>query len=568
MKRIFTQPSILLFLFLFPCLVQAQNVGIELNSRTKEILDRFEILGLDSMRHSTIGVPTRDEVANLAVKCAAEGQSLQHRTDEADLQYLLDETALCSPEQTNTSFGHQKREKPILKHFYPTNSQFFVVNTPEFRLVVNPVLDLRLGKESGKDGNYFRNERGIVVFGDIARKVQFYTSLHEIQANLPTPYQQWAAANKSKPGFALAKVFQGSINKNFTGFDTNISEAHISGNFIKQIRFQFGHGRHQIGNGYRSMLLSDFSPVYLYLRLDTRVWRFHYTNLFTEMSATQSDLLLGGAEKKNVAAHYLDFNVTKNWSVGIYETTVFSRPNGFEAQYLNPVIFYRSVEGMIGSPDNVLIGLNTKINLFKTAQVYGQFMLDEFFSEAYVNPSERGWWANKTGTQIGIKYLNAFKINHLDLQVEANRVRPYTFSHANQLTSYTHYGQSLAHPLGANFRELVGIVKYQAGKRVFLDAKLLSWTRGHDFLGDTISYGGDPWKSYNTRRGDFGNEVGQGIETKVTFMQMNVTYMLAHNLYLEATINRRTSKTDSVTENATFGTLGVRWNAWRRREEI
>ena len=55
--------------------------------------------------------------------------------------------------------------------------------------------------------------------------------------------------------------------------------------FYEHINFQFGHDRQFIGDGYRSMLMSDFSPPALFLKINTNVWRLNYTNLFTQIFA-------------------------------------------------------------------------------------------------------------------------------------------------------------------------------------------------------------------------------------------------------------------------------------------
>jgi len=34
----------------------------------------------------------------------------------------------------------------------------------------------------------------------------------------------------------------------------------------------------------------------------------------------------------------------------------------------------------------------------------------------------------KVGAQAGLKYINAFGLDHLDLQAEYNSIRPYTYS--------------------------------------------------------------------------------------------------------------------------------------------
>ena len=108
------------------------------------------------------------------------------------------------------------------------------------------------------------------------------------------------------------------------------------------------------------MLLSDYANNYLYLQLNTRVSIFHLQNTFAELSATGSRDNVGDSllPKKYMAAHYLSLQVSPKLSFGLFESVIFSRDQGFELQYLNPVIFYRTVERLLDSPDNVLLGLN------------------------------------------------------------------------------------------------------------------------------------------------------------------------------------------------------------------
>lgn len=369
----------LFLLFSSSLQVFGQQISLPYNSRAQQILERWEIMAPDSVHfHTASGAMNRAEAGEIAMRCATDSR-FGSELDQADVQYMLDENVLATPEQTMTTFGHRKREKPFLKYFYETPANLFAINKPDFRLVVNPLLNFRVGIQNGDSVPVFHNERGFQVYGDIANRISFYSSLQEIQARYPATYTRWINENKGYPGATLVKSFQSSVLDKAQGVDYNIAEAYIKANLIKQVQFTLGHGRHFIGNGYRSMLLSDFAPVYFYARLDTRVWKLHYTNLFTEMSGTLPFDIVGLTAKKHMAAHYLDYHVNKKWTVGIYEATIFSRSSGFEAQYFNPVILYRSVEGTFGSPDNVVVGLNTKYNIGKTAQVYGQLLLDEFF---------------------------------------------------------------------------------------------------------------------------------------------------------------------------------------------
>ncbi|HEV8081408.1 MAG TPA: hypothetical protein VGP43_11885, partial [Chitinophagaceae bacterium] len=234
----------------------------------------------------------------------------------------------------------------------------------------------------------------------------------------------------------------------------------------------------------------------------------------------------------------------------------------FDFQYLNPIIFYRHIEGTIGSPDNAVVGFDFKAKIAHTAQLYGQLLLDEFqLSELKKN---RGYWANKYSVQLGFKYVDAFKINNLDLQLEANIVRPFTYSHNDTISNYTHYNQPLAHPLGGNFREFIGIVKYQPIPKIYLYGRLIHYVQGLDSLGR--NFGSSPLKNYNTRPRDFGFYIGSGYRATCLNASLVASYELKENLFIDATALLRNFKVreSSTTTNTKMISIGIRWNIGRR----
>ena len=50
----------------------------------------------------------------------------------------------------------------------------------------------------------------------------------------------------------------------------------------------------------------------------------------------------------------------------------------FDINYLNPIILLRPVEFSLNSPDNILLGLNIRYDLFSSSYIYSQIVLDEF----------------------------------------------------------------------------------------------------------------------------------------------------------------------------------------------
>lgn len=457
------------------------------------------------------------------------------------------------------------RRQPFLKYFYKSKANFLELETPSFKMFVNPVMQLTYLNEKNNGNIVFQNTRGIDVRAYIDDKVYFFTQLLENQRSYLSFVDERIRKFGTLPGQGFWKNYESAVIENLKGYDFFNARAYVGFNPVKSINIEFGHGNHFIGNGYRSLLLSDYSHNYFYLKFNTRIWKFQYQNIFAEMAPTstlfnQGDKLL---PKKYTATHYLAFKPNTKFEIGLFETVVFARENHFEFQYLNPVILYRAVEHFLDSPDNVILGLNAKWNPIKGISLYGQLVLDEFkLSEV---KKQTGWWANKFGAQLGIKYINALNIDHLDLQVEYNAVRPYTYAHRDTLTSlpqysvanYSHSNQPLAHPLGANFKEWLIIARYKPGNKIYLQAKVLMTTYGEDVTG--ANFGGNILLPLETREQDYGNFIGQGIKTNVMALNVDVGYEVFHNYFIDIQGMWRQTKTDITKEQHYIG-VGFRVN--------
>jgi hypothetical protein len=458
--------------------------------------------------------------------------------------------------------------KPLFGIFYKTPANFFELNKSFFHFRINPVLNLKVA--DGNTGFQFLAQRGVELRGGIDDRIWFYTNVVDALAKFPDYVGEYVDTFKAIPGAAFYKPYESQFFNAGTAYDYLNGQAQIGFNVTRHVAVKFGHGRHFIGNGYRSVLLSDFSNNYLYLKVNWRFGKIHYQNLFAELSALSAQANPGEVllPKKYFAAHYLGFDLTESLSIGLYEATVFSRDKNdgqFELQYLNPVILYRSVEQLLDSPDNVLIGLNLKWNFLRRFQLYGQLMMDEFKLDELIVDNQ-GWWANKYGVQGGLKYVDAFGIDHLDVQVEFNTVRPYTYTYMDSLSaSYSHYSQPLAHPSGANFREWLGIVRWQPFEKWTLETRLIRSSFGEDFQGS--NWGGNILLPYLSREQEYQNKIGQGIETSVTLLGIDLSYELWHNLYVDLHFfsRKKTSALPERSRSEKFLGGGVRMNIGQQR---
>lgn len=549
----YKQSLIRLFFFLLPFGAKAQTTFLPPGSKEYMLLERLEIkAGTDSVLNFSKTHPF------------SRRQFIPHleRVDSIAALSPVDQYNLYTANAANLEWAHGNRDeylskKPVLKHFYKTKATLYEVNQKDFYLAVNPVFQFYAGKEKNYNENIFLNTRGVSLRGRIADKIGFAAYVTENQERDPLYVQQWVTERQAVPGQGFYKDFK------TTAYDYFDARGYITFNVAKYVDVVFGFDKNFIGNGHRSLFLSDFSNSALFLKLNTRIWKFNYQNLFMELQNKHrdvpADVLI---PKKYAAMHHLDLAVTKWLNVGVFEGIIFGRDR-FEFSYLVPVIFYRSIEQNTGSVDNAVAGLDFKANVAHRFQFYGQLLLDEF-KLAEIKAAQ-GWWGNKYGWQLGAKYIDAFNVRNLDLQIESNRVRPFTYSHRDSTANYTHYNQPLAHPLGASFQEWIGIARYQPAPKWMIRGELLFYTQGKDtgnvnagsniFLPTTPDYRGNR---------DYGFEVGGPLKNEVGYASLLLSYEFRPNLFFEGNAVYRNQSLAGSSANTFIFTAGIRWNMHRR----
>ena len=463
-----------------------------------------------------------------------------------------------------------KSNRPILGKFYQTPADFYFYSDNSLDLHINPVLQLSVGRANDQIGTTFVNSRGIEIRGSIDERISFYTFLTENQAKYPEYVNKVRDSTLVVPYEGFWKQFSD------TGVDFFRAQGYVDFGISKSISAQLGFGKHFVGNGFRSLILSNYANNYPYLRINTQTKVFDYTNVFAELIADVQGGSFGtagsdGFSKKYMAFHHLNIKVRPNLHIGLFESVMYGdSTGGLKIEYLNPVIFYRAVEQQNGSEDNAIVGMDFKWNIKNRVSLYGQLVIDEMiFSETF---SGDGWWGNKQGYQLGAKYVDAFGFKNLMIQGEVNRVRPYMYAHQDGFTSYSHYNLSLAHPLGANFTEYLFRASYQINEKWSVEGVGMSAKYGNDI--GQVNYGRDILKDYTIRRPDgngrsleFGNSHLQGNQTELMVLFGRVTYMLKHNFFIDADLTYRSESDQNGfinTSNSVMG-LSFRWNMPARR---
>ncbi|WP_035669841.1 hypothetical protein [Flavobacterium sp. 83] len=435
----------------------------------------------------------------------------------------------------------------------------------------NPILDLQVGKASQTKANYtYVNTRGINFRGGLGTQINFTATVFESQGRFADYYNRYAVSIKPSggnpaiiPGMGIAKDFKTDA------YDFPLAEANLTFAPSKYFDLQLGYGRNFIGDGYRSLLESDGASPYPYFKINTNFWKIKYTNTYMWLKDVRPEVTLEKTyATKFMANHYLSWNVSNKLNLGFFESVIWTDTNnrGFDMNFVNPIIFYRSVEfASSARSGNALLGLTYKYKVNNQINTYGQFLLDEF-SLGDVKKGDNSW-KNKFGYQLGLKYYNAFHIDNLVLQLEYNHVRPYVYSHSNPITNYGHNNQSIGHQWGGNFKEFLVIARYHKD-RYFADAKITMGTRGLDFdtAEDSYNYGGNIYKDYDENRAlDSGVKVGQGNKTSVFITDIQAGYLInpSTNLklfgsYIYRSFDPTKNTATTFNESTNWFTLGVR----------
>jgi hypothetical protein len=333
------------------------------------------------------------------------------------------------------------------------------VNTEDFILQIDPLFDFTLNRDRADQSiradttNFYTNTRGVRARGSVARKFSFETTFLETQSFFADYLNQYVRQWNVAPGQGRVKDFK------VTGFDYAIASGYVSFTPVKNLNLQFGHGKHFIGEGYRSLLLSDNAFNYPYLRSQLNLLqnKIQYTTIFSSLQTLRRMPSVQLREelfvRKAGTFHYLGINPHPHLQLGLFEGIIWktsenSYPHPVSPAFFNPLIGINSIVFRNDEHNHVVNGLNAKLKVLKKAFVYGQYAFSRLnFS--------------RSGYQAGFRWFDFLGITNLHLQAEYNHASPEIYAFSNPVQNFSHYNQPLAHPMGDAFTEMAGFLNYR-----------------------------------------------------------------------------------------------------------
>jgi len=462
--------------------------------------------------------------------------------------FLLDSTLVPRYNQLMSIGVDSSRHSWVSRILF--NQHFIKVDAKDYTFYGDYLPDLQIGKETRGQQSTFLNTRGYQFGGTVGTKFFFYTSGYENQGSFPNYYQQVVKAIQFVPGQAYDRNFAHATRTE----DWSYATAIVSYSPIQQLNVTMGQDKAFIGDGYRSLLLSDFAAPYPFLRVTAKVGKLQYMAMWAYM---ENDTLhkfdqFGSNRRKWGVFHYLDWNVNNRLSLGFFNALIAAEADdngnlhGFDFNYVNPLILVSGQGPSKPYPDNVLFGGTARYKVFDKTALYGQVLIDRYSSMSNTNTG---------GYQLGIRGADIFEVHDLNYLFEYNTVKPYTYAGGAQIVNYAQYNEPLADPLGANFKEFVSILNYSIG-RLSLQGQFNYAEYGVDAAA-TQDFGKDVNKPFIPTTTTT-NLTGQGVATKLYYTEGTVSFLInpKYNLRLEANAlyrNEVSSVANTKTMLFTFG---------------
>lgn len=333
---------------------------------------------------------------------------------------------------------------------------FIIIDTGLLRMTIDPLFNFSGGqsrfqlRDSGnaetKNMGVWNNTRGFLIRADLGSRFSLETYFYENQSVFPQYIENSILQSGVVPGQGRPKEFKEDA------FDYAYSGGYISYQAGRNLGFRFGHHHHFIGDGYKSLFLSDNSFNYPFLRIDARFLKekLSYSVMYMSLQDLFRIQITGPSEeifrRKAATYHVVEYSFSPGIRLSliqgmIWQTMDSTGKSDFDYNMFNPLILFNAARYGMDDVNNPVVGLGLNIRPVKRAEIYGQFAIDDG------DLNQRAW-------QAGLKCQ---PLENLLIQVEGNMADRDMYSSTSGIanSAFTHYNQPLAHNLGSDFEEII-----------------------------------------------------------------------------------------------------------------
>jgi len=418
------------------------------------------------------------------------------------------------------------------------------------------------GEPLKSNSTLMMNTRGYELSGNVSDKFYFETAFFENQGRFAGYVDSFVRMYRVVPGQSAYK----NIGDGY-GFDFSISEARLMYKPSKVFLFDLGYGKNFIGDGYRSVLLSDWAYNYPYFKTSINLGKLQYNFMWAQHISDRDPRLNNDEEqfRKWSQTFLIDWKATKRLSVSLFESVMWpdqktikysgldsARRSDRSAWIASPIIFLHGSKSPSGADNNVIAGTSLKYRIFSKTHVYAQFAADQL--------GDFSSWKARYAVQGGIRSGDLFNVKNLNGLIEFNTARPYMYATNSINTNYAHLKQSLAHPRGANFKEGLLLADYSYKNWYFRFQTFITKYGADSSAITALNYGSDIFKNVSSRTVSNDVKTGQGLSANIFYADMKIAYILNHasDMRIETGFTFRNEKSDLFNYRDRMFYIGVR----------
>lgn len=461
--------QIVLFIaLLFSIQLFAQDVFVHhQNTEIYAFLD--EMASLHYIKINDLIKPfSRKEIASKLAILEKQSDFLNARQKEELFFYLKD---------------YNKELKPTKRAFKKRLDLFFYKDSL-FSFTVNPIGGIHYF--SSDSGSVFHRWNGAEAYATVGENWGFYASLRDNHESKLI----------SKEVHLNQRI---GANYKYNGEGGDYSEMRGGLTYAwKWGSFGLIKDNPQWGYAYNgTAILSGKTPSYphIYLKMKPVEWfQFNYMHawLISEIiDSTESFYYTNsyGSDRRDLmhnkffAANMFTFTILKETKLSFGNSIVYNSDQ-VQAAYLNPLMFYKSVDHTLNATDQAgrNVGQNSQMffafstRYLKHLHLYATFFLDEIAISRITDPENHSnFYSLKTGFKLSSLIPNT------DFNVEYTKTNPLTFQHNIPVTTFESNGYNLGHYLKDNAEEIYISISYRPFRGLLIKTSYLNAKKGPDY---------------------------------------------------------------------------------------
>ncbi len=303
----------------------------------------------------------------------------------------------------------------------------------------------------------------------------------------------------------------------------------------KWLELKLGRDRNLIGNGIIKEILSANSPLQDYFSFKLHYKAFSFSFIYSRLlglkkplESPTGELLRANLVDKYFIYHRFALNMGK-YILGLGETVIYAN-RAPDLSYLNPFVFFKSIEHANIDRDNTMLFFDYTDYRIKHFKIYSSLLIDDLdFSKLGT-----GWLGNQFIFNAGIFTTILEKYLPLDFELQYIHIDPYVYSNRIFYNNYTYLNENLGAPLQPNSSTFAIRLYYTPFGNLLISAEYLNSIHGeniYDKNGNLLKNNGGS-VLYGYRKIDLPKAVFlAGPKDYLTKFQFNLKYEFINNYF-------------------------------------